>query len=147
METWETHKGWSPIYCEETTHLSYLSPSQESKALSLRRPIHRMLPQTRPSSLAHPQVPLLPPPPPSGGVLLQPSSSLWSPQSLSPSHCHCVGMQVHSPRALTAQVKWLRPQAHSGLLAWPGHREKEPARGQLPPKQSPFQGRRQSSQV
>lgn len=36
---------------------------------------------------------------------LQPSSSLWSPQSLSPSHCHWAGMQVHSPNALTAHVK------------------------------------------
>lgn len=51
--------------------------------------------------------------------LLQPSSSLWSPQSLSPSHCHWAGMHVHSPKALTAHVKWLRPQEHSVLLVMP----------------------------
>ena len=51
--------------------------------------------------------------------LLQPSSSLWSPQSLSPSHCHWAGMHVHSPKALTAHVKWLRPQEHSVLLVTP----------------------------
>lgn len=46
---------------------------------------------------------------------LQPSSSLWSPQSLSPSHCHWAGMQVHSPNALTAHVKWFLPHEHSAL--------------------------------
>lgn len=60
-----------------------------------------------------------------GCYLLQPSSSLWSPQSLSPSHCHWAGMQVHSPSALTAHVKWLRPHAHSRLLAVPGQKEQE----------------------
>lgn len=46
---------------------------------------------------------------------LHPSSSLWSPQSLSPSHCHWAGMQVHSPNALTAHVKWFLPHEHSAL--------------------------------
>lgn len=50
---------------------------------------------------------------------LQPSSSLWSPQSLSPSHCHCAGMHVHSPNALTAHVKWFLPQEHSAALKTP----------------------------
>lgn len=53
---------------------------------------------------------------------LHPSSSLWSPQSLSPSHCHCAGMQVHSPNALTAHVKWFLPHEHSVLLWTPAHR-------------------------
>lgn len=57
--------------------------------------------------------------------LLQPSSSLWSPQSLSPSHCHWAGMHVHSPKALTAHVKWLRPQEHSVLLDTPAKEQKE----------------------
>lgn len=52
---------------------------------------------------------------------LHPSSSLWSPQSLSPSHCHWAGMQVHSPNALTAHVKWFLPHEHSVLLWTPAH--------------------------
>lgn len=60
---------------------------------------------------------------------MQPSSSLWSPQSLSPSHCHCAGIHVHSPNALTAHVKWLRPQAHSEALDKPGrHRRSSSVR-------------------
>ena len=57
-----------------------------------------------------------------GGGLnsLHPSSSLWSPQSLSPSHCHWAGMHVHSPKALTAHVKWFLPQEHSALPCVPG---------------------------
>lgn len=35
MEIWEMQEGWSHICCEGTTQLSYLSPSQECKALSL----------------------------------------------------------------------------------------------------------------
>lgn len=52
---------------------------------------------------------------------LHPSSSLWSPQSLSPSHCHWAGMQVHSPNALTAHVKWFLPHEHSVLPWTPAH--------------------------
>lgn len=56
------------------------------------------------------------------GNSLHPSSSLWSPQSLSPSHCHWAGMQVHSPNALTAHVKWFLPHKHSALPRAPAHR-------------------------
>lgn len=59
---------------------------------------------------------------------LHPSSSLWSPQSLSPSHCHWAGMQVHSPNALTAHVKWFLPHEHSALAWTPAHGKEERAR-------------------
>ena len=71
-----------------------------------------------------------------GGVnLLHPSSSLWSPQSLSPSHCHWAGMHVHSPKAETAHVKWFLPQEHSALAWAPGwgrkrERERREERGE-----------------
>lgn len=63
--------------------------------------------------------------------LLHPSSSLWSPQSLSPSHCHCAGMQVHSPNALTAHVKWFLPHEHSVLHWTPAHIRLERVKSQL----------------
>lgn len=55
------------------------------------------------------------------GHSLHPSSSLWSPQSLSPSHCHWAGIQVHSPNALTAHVKWFLPHEHSALPRTPAN--------------------------
>lgn len=67
MEIWES-KGWSQIYCEETTHLSYLSPSQGSQALSLTQLMHRKLHQTRPRSPT-PRPLFYHFPPPSGEVL------------------------------------------------------------------------------
>lgn len=139
------HRRVGAIYWEEATYLpicQYLSPLQESNTLRLTQQMHRLLPQTCSCSL---------PPGPSsttshcglvGRFLLHPSSSLWSPQSLSPSHCHWEGIQVHSPRALTAHVKWLRPQVHSGLPARPGSREKVPVSAQLQLNKSPFQGAR-----
>lgn len=67
MEIWGS-KGWSHIYCEETTPLSYLSPSQGSQALSLTQLMHRKLHQTCFCSLT-PRSLFYHFPPPSGEVL------------------------------------------------------------------------------